>query len=81
MDPPLYQALQATSPFASPLPHAGQSAIPNQYSIQRSSVGQQELMCRQMREAFQSMRSNGTGLPNANWTPPWQYVPDPNPLP
>eukprot|EP00959_Pyramimonas_sp_CCMP1952_P105444 2204319-Pyramimonas_sp.AAC.1 len=34
-----------------------------------------------MREAAQSMRRNGIHLPSANWTPPWEYVPDPNPLP
>eukprot|EP00959_Pyramimonas_sp_CCMP1952_P450399 9430549-Pyramimonas_sp.AAC.1 len=42
MDPQLYQALQSTSQFASPRPHAGQPATPDQYAIQRSSVGQQE---------------------------------------
>eukprot|EP00959_Pyramimonas_sp_CCMP1952_P170952 3572504-Pyramimonas_sp.AAC.1 len=38
-------------------------------------------MYRQMREAAQSMRRVGNDLPNANWTPPWEYVPDPNPSP
>eukprot|EP00959_Pyramimonas_sp_CCMP1952_P246688 5155892-Pyramimonas_sp.AAC.1 len=70
MDPQLYQALQATSPFASPRPGAGQPAVPDQYAIQRSSVGQQEWMYRQMREAAQSMRRDGIDLPNASWTPP-----------
>eukprot|EP00959_Pyramimonas_sp_CCMP1952_P331441 6940322-Pyramimonas_sp.AAC.1 len=56
MDPQLYQALQATSPCALPRPHAGQPAIPDQYAAQRSSVGQQEWMHRQMREAVQSIR-------------------------
>eukprot|EP00959_Pyramimonas_sp_CCMP1952_P253640 5299238-Pyramimonas_sp.AAC.1 len=53
MDLQLYQALQATSPYASPRPHAGQPAFPHQYAIQRSAVGQQEWMYRQMREAAQ----------------------------
>eukprot|EP00959_Pyramimonas_sp_CCMP1952_P131279 2744977-Pyramimonas_sp.AAC.1 len=38
-------------------------------------------MHRQMREAAQSMRRDGIDLPSANWTPPWEYVPDPNPSP
>eukprot|EP00959_Pyramimonas_sp_CCMP1952_P388974 8150009-Pyramimonas_sp.AAC.1 len=71
MDPQLYQVLHATSPFASPRPNAGQAAVPDQYAIQRSSVGQQEWMYRQMREAAQSMRRGGIDLPNASWTPPW----------
>eukprot|EP00959_Pyramimonas_sp_CCMP1952_P334692 7008783-Pyramimonas_sp.AAC.1 len=25
------------------------------------------------------MRRDGIDLPNANWTPPWEYVMDPNP--
>eukprot|EP00959_Pyramimonas_sp_CCMP1952_P267511 5593337-Pyramimonas_sp.AAC.1 len=73
MDPQLYQALLATSPFASPRPIAGQPAISDQYAIQRSLVGQQEWMCRQMREAAQSMRRGGIDLPSANWTPPWEH--------
>eukprot|EP00959_Pyramimonas_sp_CCMP1952_P421474 8829736-Pyramimonas_sp.AAC.1 len=73
MDPQLYQALQATSPFASPRPHAGQPAFPYQYAVQRteSLVGQQEWMYRRMREAAQSLRRDGSDLPSANWTPPW----------
>eukprot|EP00959_Pyramimonas_sp_CCMP1952_P082375 1721221-Pyramimonas_sp.AAC.1 len=35
-------------------------------------------MHRQMREAAQSMRRGGIDLPSANWTAPWEYVPDPN---
>eukprot|EP00959_Pyramimonas_sp_CCMP1952_P122843 2567953-Pyramimonas_sp.AAC.1 len=70
-DPQLYQALHATSPFASPRPIAGQPLFPDQYAIQRSLVGQQEWMHRQMCEAAQSMRRDGTDLPAANWTPPW----------
>eukprot|EP00959_Pyramimonas_sp_CCMP1952_P122072 2551800-Pyramimonas_sp.AAC.1 len=81
MDPQLYQALRATSPFASPRPSAGQPAISDQYAIQRSSAGQQEWMYRQMREAAQSMQRGGIDLPSANWTPPWEYVLDPNPSP
>eukprot|EP00959_Pyramimonas_sp_CCMP1952_P230647 4821979-Pyramimonas_sp.AAC.1 len=81
MDPQLYLASQATSPFASPHPHAGQHFFPDQYAAQRSLVGQQERMHRQMREAAQSMRRDGVDLPSANWTPPWECVPDPNPLP
>eukprot|EP00959_Pyramimonas_sp_CCMP1952_P347652 7282079-Pyramimonas_sp.AAC.1 len=44
MDPRLYQALQATSPLASPHPHAGQPACPDQYAVHRTEilVGQQE---------------------------------------
>eukprot|EP00959_Pyramimonas_sp_CCMP1952_P089839 1880023-Pyramimonas_sp.AAC.1 len=38
-------------------------------------------MCRQMREAAQSMCRGGIDLPSANWTPSWEYVPDPNPSP
>eukprot|EP00959_Pyramimonas_sp_CCMP1952_P154796 3238413-Pyramimonas_sp.AAC.1 len=38
-------------------------------------------MYRQMREAAQSMRRDGTDLPNANLTPPWEYVLDPSPSP
>eukprot|EP00959_Pyramimonas_sp_CCMP1952_P362265 7587021-Pyramimonas_sp.AAC.1 len=58
MDPQLYQTLQATSPFTSPRPHAGQPASPNHHAVQRteSLAGQQEWMHRQMREAAQSMR-------------------------
>eukprot|EP00959_Pyramimonas_sp_CCMP1952_P444310 9302455-Pyramimonas_sp.AAC.1 len=81
MDPQLYQALQATSPFASPRPIAWQSAIPYQCATQRSLVGQREWMYLQMREAAQSMRRDGINLPIANWTPPWGYVPDPSPSP
>eukprot|EP00959_Pyramimonas_sp_CCMP1952_P147174 3080291-Pyramimonas_sp.AAC.1 len=80
-DPQLYQALQATSPSASPRPIAGQPAIPDQYAIQRRLLGQQEWMHRQMREAAQSMRRDCIDLPSANWTPPWEYVPAPNPSP
>eukprot|EP00959_Pyramimonas_sp_CCMP1952_P134295 2809432-Pyramimonas_sp.AAC.1 len=71
MDPQLYQALQATSPFASPRPIAGQPAIPDQHATQRSLVGLQEWMYWQMREAAQSTRRDGIDLPSANWTPPW----------
>eukprot|EP00959_Pyramimonas_sp_CCMP1952_P312486 6540768-Pyramimonas_sp.AAC.1 len=83
MDPQLYQVLQATSPFASPRPHAGQLAFPDHHVAQRaqSLVGQQEWMYRQMREAARSMRRGGIDLLSANWTPPWEYVPDPNPSP
>eukprot|EP00959_Pyramimonas_sp_CCMP1952_P402913 8443057-Pyramimonas_sp.AAC.1 len=80
-DPQLYQAPQATSPFASPRPIAGQPASPDQYAIQRSLVGQQEWMHRQMREAAQRRRRDGIDLPSDSWTPPWEYVPDPNPSP
>eukprot|EP00959_Pyramimonas_sp_CCMP1952_P317874 6652204-Pyramimonas_sp.AAC.1 len=66
MVPQLYQALQSTSPVTSPRPRAGQPAFPDQYAIQRSSVGQQEWMYQQMREAAQSMRRGGIGLPSAN---------------
>eukprot|EP00959_Pyramimonas_sp_CCMP1952_P023036 484397-Pyramimonas_sp.AAC.1 len=38
-------------------------------------------MYRQMRETAQSMRRDGIDLPSANWTPPWEHVPDPNPSP
>eukprot|EP00959_Pyramimonas_sp_CCMP1952_P365219 7648221-Pyramimonas_sp.AAC.1 len=34
-----------------------------------------------MREAAQSMRRDGIDLPSANWAPPCEYVPDPNPSP
>eukprot|EP00959_Pyramimonas_sp_CCMP1952_P414644 8687833-Pyramimonas_sp.AAC.1 len=27
------------------------------------------------------MRRDDIGLPTAKWTPPWEYVPDPNPSP
>eukprot|EP00959_Pyramimonas_sp_CCMP1952_P316218 6618416-Pyramimonas_sp.AAC.1 len=27
------------------------------------------------------MRRGGIDLPNARWTPPWEYVPHPNPSP
>eukprot|EP00959_Pyramimonas_sp_CCMP1952_P055863 1167327-Pyramimonas_sp.AAC.1 len=30
---------------------------------------------------MQSMRRGGIDLPNANWTPPWECVPYPNPSP
>eukprot|EP00959_Pyramimonas_sp_CCMP1952_P203529 4256062-Pyramimonas_sp.AAC.1 len=74
MDPQLYQALQAASPFASPRPLAGQPAFPDRDAAQRteSLVGQQQWMYRQMREAAQSMRRDGIDLPNASWTPPWE---------
>eukprot|EP00959_Pyramimonas_sp_CCMP1952_P114453 2393097-Pyramimonas_sp.AAC.1 len=74
MDPQLYQALQATSPFASPRPHAGQLASPDDHAAQRaeSLVGQQEWMYWQMREAAQSTRRDGIDLPGANWTPSWE---------
>eukprot|EP00959_Pyramimonas_sp_CCMP1952_P122105 2552474-Pyramimonas_sp.AAC.1 len=62
-DPQLYQALQATSPFASPSPIAGQPAFPDQSATQRSLVGHQEWRRRQMREAAQSMRRDGIDLP------------------
>eukprot|EP00959_Pyramimonas_sp_CCMP1952_P163560 3419561-Pyramimonas_sp.AAC.1 len=83
MDPQPYQASQATSPFASPRPHAGQPAYPDHHAAQRaeSLAGQQGWMHRQMREAAQRMRRDGIDLSNANWTPPWEYVPDPNPSP
>eukprot|EP00959_Pyramimonas_sp_CCMP1952_P271757 5682299-Pyramimonas_sp.AAC.1 len=80
-DPQFYQALQATSPLASPRQIEGQPAFPDQYATQRSLAGQQEWMHRQMREAAQSMRRDGIDLLSANWTPPWEYVPDPNPSP
>eukprot|EP00959_Pyramimonas_sp_CCMP1952_P151990 3179916-Pyramimonas_sp.AAC.1 len=38
-------------------------------------------MYRQTREAAQSMRRDGIDLPSASWTPPREYVPDPNPSP
>eukprot|EP00959_Pyramimonas_sp_CCMP1952_P060999 1274281-Pyramimonas_sp.AAC.1 len=44
-------------------------------------TGQQQWMHRQMREAMQSMRRGGIDLPSAGWTPPWGYIPDPNPSP
>eukprot|EP00959_Pyramimonas_sp_CCMP1952_P165045 3449737-Pyramimonas_sp.AAC.1 len=47
----------------------------------RSLVGQQEWMYWPMREAAQSMRRGGIDLLSAGWTPPWEYVPDPNPSP
>eukprot|EP00959_Pyramimonas_sp_CCMP1952_P308955 6465621-Pyramimonas_sp.AAC.1 len=83
MDPQLYQALQTTSPFASPRPHAGQLAFLDHNAAQRteSLAGQQEWMYRRMREAAQSMRRGGIDLPSTSWTPPWGYVPDPNPSP
>eukprot|EP00959_Pyramimonas_sp_CCMP1952_P199430 4171404-Pyramimonas_sp.AAC.1 len=70
MDPQLYPALQATSPFASPRPHAGQPAFPDRRSAQRteSLVGQQQRMYRHMREAAQSMRTDAIDLPSASWT-------------
>eukprot|EP00959_Pyramimonas_sp_CCMP1952_P086777 1815074-Pyramimonas_sp.AAC.1 len=50
MDPQLYQALQATSPFASPRPLAGQPAFPDRETAQRTEIliGQQQWMHRQM---------------------------------
>eukprot|EP00959_Pyramimonas_sp_CCMP1952_P172756 3609922-Pyramimonas_sp.AAC.1 len=36
-------------------------------------------MYQQMREAAQSTRRGGIDLPSANWAPPLEYVPDPNP--
>eukprot|EP00959_Pyramimonas_sp_CCMP1952_P289319 6051233-Pyramimonas_sp.AAC.1 len=76
MDPQLYQALQATSPFASPRPNARQPAFPDHRAAQgtESLVGQQEWMHRQMREASQSTRRDGIDLPSASWTPPWEYI-------
>eukprot|EP00959_Pyramimonas_sp_CCMP1952_P323722 6775119-Pyramimonas_sp.AAC.1 len=73
MDPQLYHASQATSPFASPRPHKGQPALPDHHAARRaeSLAGQHEWMHRQMREAAQSMRRDGIDLPSANWTPPW----------
>eukprot|EP00959_Pyramimonas_sp_CCMP1952_P242254 5063532-Pyramimonas_sp.AAC.1 len=32
-----------------------------------------------MREAAQSIRRGGIDLLDASWTPPWEYVPGPNP--
>eukprot|EP00959_Pyramimonas_sp_CCMP1952_P047794 997849-Pyramimonas_sp.AAC.1 len=73
MDPQLYQALQATSPFASPRLHAGQPAFPAHHAAQRteSLAGQQKWMYRQMREASQSVRRDSIDFPSASWTPPW----------
>eukprot|EP00959_Pyramimonas_sp_CCMP1952_P241286 5042936-Pyramimonas_sp.AAC.1 len=83
MDPQLYQALQATSPFASLRPLAGRPACPDHDAAQRteSLTGQQQWMYRQMREAAQSMRRDCIDLPSASWTPPWEYVLDPDPSP
>eukprot|EP00959_Pyramimonas_sp_CCMP1952_P087140 1823187-Pyramimonas_sp.AAC.1 len=83
MDPQLYQAMQATSPFASPRPLAGQAAFPDHNAAQRteSLAGQQQWRYRQMREAAQSTRRDGIDLPNASWTPPWEYVLGPTPSP
>eukprot|EP00959_Pyramimonas_sp_CCMP1952_P454613 9470176-Pyramimonas_sp.AAC.1 len=80
MDPQLYQALQATSPFASPRPIAGQPDFSDHEVAQRaeSMTGQQQWMHRQMREAMPTMRRDGHDLPSASWTPPWEYIPDPN---
>eukprot|EP00959_Pyramimonas_sp_CCMP1952_P428932 8983759-Pyramimonas_sp.AAC.1 len=46
-----------------------------------SLLGQLQWMHRQMQEAAESMRRNGIELPNANWSPPWEHVPDANPSP
>eukprot|EP00959_Pyramimonas_sp_CCMP1952_P287896 6020713-Pyramimonas_sp.AAC.1 len=42
-------------------------------------TGQRQWMHRQMRVAMQSMRRDGIDLPSAGWTPPREYIPDPNP--
>eukprot|EP00959_Pyramimonas_sp_CCMP1952_P295480 6180141-Pyramimonas_sp.AAC.1 len=75
MDPPLYQPLQATSPFAPPRTAASQTASARQLMImdqrgnmrptteaaQRadSMLGQQQWMHRQMQEAMESTRRDG----------------------
>eukprot|EP00959_Pyramimonas_sp_CCMP1952_P391251 8199211-Pyramimonas_sp.AAC.1 len=73
MDPHLYQASQATSPFASPRPHVGQPAFPDQYAVQRteSLVGQQNNGCTGRCVKPLRVRRGGIDLPSANWTPPW----------
>eukprot|EP00959_Pyramimonas_sp_CCMP1952_P181940 3804291-Pyramimonas_sp.AAC.1 len=83
MDPQLYQALQATSPFASPRPLAGQPAFPGHDAAQRieSLVGQRQWMYQQVREAAQGMRRGGIDFPHASWTPPKEFVLGPNPSP
>eukprot|EP00959_Pyramimonas_sp_CCMP1952_P277545 5801904-Pyramimonas_sp.AAC.1 len=55
--------------------------FPDHHAAQRteSSVGQQEWMYWQMSEAAQSTRRGGIDFPDASWTPPWEYVTDPNP--
>eukprot|EP00959_Pyramimonas_sp_CCMP1952_P041559 869266-Pyramimonas_sp.AAC.1 len=82
MGPQLYQASQATSPFASPRVAAPQTTptwqpvILDQYGNMRptteaaqsadSMLGQQQWMHRQMQEAMESMRRDDIDLPNAH---------------
>eukprot|EP00959_Pyramimonas_sp_CCMP1952_P331743 6946640-Pyramimonas_sp.AAC.1 len=42
---------------------------------------QQQWMHRHIQDAMEHMRRDGADLPNANWTPAWEYVPDANPSP
>eukprot|EP00959_Pyramimonas_sp_CCMP1952_P416289 8721914-Pyramimonas_sp.AAC.2 len=85
MDPQLYQALQATSPFASPRATAPQTSPtwqpvimdqngnmrPATEAAQRSDrmLGQQMWMHRQMQEAMETIRRDGLDLPRAYLTP------------
>eukprot|EP00959_Pyramimonas_sp_CCMP1952_P180610 3776396-Pyramimonas_sp.AAC.1 len=48
-----------------------------------SMLAQQQWMHVQMRGAMVMvhMRRDGVDLPNANWTPAWEYAPNANPSP
>eukprot|EP00959_Pyramimonas_sp_CCMP1952_P366114 7667959-Pyramimonas_sp.AAC.1 len=37
-------------------------------------LGQQQWMQRQMQEAMESMRRDGSDLSHENWTPPWEHA-------
>eukprot|EP00959_Pyramimonas_sp_CCMP1952_P048347 1009202-Pyramimonas_sp.AAC.1 len=87
MDPQLYQALQASSPFASPSsaapPHGPTwhpvvmdqhgHMQPTTETAQRAEtmLPQQQWML-QMRDAVDNMRRDGVDLPNAILAPDWE---------